>query len=107
MIGRRVAFAAQDERLRAHATGYDPKLSRAGRYGPLAGEPQRVAEMLLEARVIVVAVDRRLADDDLAGEEPLQRPHDQIDHQIPIERRVVLRPIETRDVLVELVRPFG
>src|SRR5271165_66664 len=38
VVRRGIALAAHDERFRAHATGDDAKLSRAGRHRALAGD---------------------------------------------------------------------
>src|SRR5215467_4695275 len=96
----RIALAADDVRARAHAAGDDAELALARADRPLAGDVDALAEMRLPLDVVVVAVDRLVRRLESRQFAP-QRAEDQIHHLAPVGERVVLRPTDGLDVVVE------
>src|SRR5512134_4038157 len=99
----RRALAAHDIAASAHAAGDDAELARAGADRSLAREPDRFAVVLFALDVIVVAVDRRAR----YFERRQMAAHgvqNQLHHFLAVGARVVLRPADRLDVVVEVLR---
>src|SRR5258708_9130044 len=102
----RRALPPDDVAARAHAAGDDTKLARPGADRALARQPDALAVMNLALDVIVVAVDRRAGD--LEGRQvPAQRVEREVHHLGAVRGRVILRPADRLDVVVEMRRAFG
>src|SRR5438034_1303733 len=101
-----VAFAAHDIGARAHAPRDDAELAFARADRTLTRYVNPFAEMLLLLHVIVMAVDRLIGDLE-RRKVAMQCLEDQFQHLGPVRERVVLRPADRLDVVVESLRAFG
>src|SRR5271169_5639276 len=54
-----------------------------------------------------MTVDRHIAHDELATEELLQGADDKVEHEVAIERRIILRPSQALDIFIEFHRSGG
>src|SRR6185503_1330499 len=80
-----VALAAHDEAARAHRAGNDAELALARAHRALARDPHALAEMLLDAGVVVVAVRDLAHEAHGARERLLERAVHEVEHEVAVE----------------------
>ena len=102
----RRAAAAHDVAARPHASRDDAELAFARADSALAREPDAFAEMKLSLDVIVMAVHRRFGRLE-GGQMAMHRVQHQLDHLGAVRARVVLRPADRLDVIIEMLRALG
>ncbi len=96
----RVALAAHDETACAHAARDDAELALTRADRALPRDQQRFAEVVLALHVVVMAVHRRLLRLELRQAVAHLVQHAR-HHRLAVHTRVVLRPRDRFDVLVE------
>src|SRR5579862_3465992 len=122
----RIAEPADDVAARAHRTGNHAAHAFAGFYGAFARDPDVVAEVTLDLREVVVAIDAldlqfavfrgvgpalgpELAPvfgAALAVDVMAQLAQHAVHHLFAIEQRELLRPFQVAQVIVELLGAF-
>eukprot|EP00754_Rhynchopus_humris_P044062 Rhum_TRINITY_DN3760_c0_g1::Rhum_TRINITY_DN3760_c0_g1_i1::g.11956::m.11956 len=103
-----VALAAHDVAVGAHAARDDAQLPLRRTHGALARDVHVLAEVVLLLHVVVVAVDG--AADRLKGWDALcaaECVEHGLHHELAVLLRVLLRPADGFDVVVEVVAAFA
>src|SRR6267142_5682507 len=105
-VRRRLALAAHDKALRAHRARNDAQFAGAGAHRTLARHPNALAEVLLDTRVVVMTVGHFTYEANVTPQALCKRLVHEVQHQIAVERRVLLRPTEPFHVRLEFRRPL-
>src|SRR5947209_9826714 len=103
----RIAPPSYDVGTGAHAPWNDSEISLSSPDGPLPGDQDIPAVMVLARDVIVVAVDRLLLDLEWRHLAAARHRPDDAPHQQPaIGDRELLRPLHRLDIFVEMLGAF-